>query len=67
MELAREQDDRAKQAQLRQQEAEDEAAAAAAKEEEIAAIWSAQQRVQTEYEATLVASAALEEQLLSVQ
>jgi len=67
MELAREQDDREKQAQLRQQEAEDEAAAAAAKAEEIAAIWSAQQRVQTEWEATLVASAELWDELESVQ
>ena len=67
MEIAKEQNDLEKQAQLKQEEADEEAAAAAAKEEEITAIWSAQQRVQTEWEATLVASAELWDELESVQ
>ena len=67
MEIAKEQNDLEKQAQLKQEEADEEAAAAAAKEEEITAIWSAQQRVQTEWEASVAACDELEEELVSVQ
>ena len=67
MDLYREQNDREKQAQLEQEQADEEAAAAAAKEEEITAIWSAQQRVQIEWEASVATCAELEEELASVQ
>jgi len=67
MEIAKEQNDPEKQAQLNQEEADEEAGAAAAKEEEITAIWYAQQRVQTEWEASVAACDELEEELVSVQ